>query len=58
MKAPSIEARNPDTLEKKYRDSTTLKSLSLSGMVAAGLRAPLNRYPCVMISFSIVSWSW
>jgi hypothetical protein len=40
MKTADLVIRDRDTLETMYRKSTTLKSLSLSGMITAGLRAP------------------
>jgi len=40
MKSADLVLRDSDTLETMYRKSTNLKSLSLSGMIAAGLRAP------------------
>jgi hypothetical protein len=40
MNDASVKLRNSDKLETMYRNSTVLKSLSLSGMVSAGLRAP------------------
>ena len=40
MKTADLGIRDSDTLETMYRKSTNLKSLSLGGMIAAGLRAP------------------
>jgi len=40
MKVKDLIQRNPDTLQTKYRNASVLKSLSLDGMIKAGLRAP------------------
>ena len=57
MKSADLVVRDHDKLKTMYRKSTNLKSLNLSEMITAGLRAP-DPHPRVMISFSISSWSW